>query len=63
MTCNLSWRIRRVDLFSLPRLISNGCLVLVHTLLMLMLISTIFPVGTVSAAFLQDYSATPTKKS
>ena len=34
-----------------------------HTLLMLMLISTIFPVSTVSAAFLEDYSATPTKKS
>jgi hypothetical protein len=30
---------------------------------MLMLISTIFPVSTVSAAFLEDYSATPTKKS
>jgi hypothetical protein len=30
---------------------------------MLMLISTIFPVSTVNAAFLEDYSATPTKKS
>ena len=30
---------------------------------MLMLILTIFPVSTVSAAFLEDYSATPTKKS
>jgi len=35
----------------------------VHTLLTLLLVSTIFPVSTVSAAFLEDYSHTPTKKS
>ena len=34
-----------------------------HPFLMLMLISTIFPVSTVSAAFLEDYAHTPTKKS
>jgi len=34
-----------------------------HTVLILMLISTILPVSVANAAFLEDYSDTPTKKS
>jgi hypothetical protein len=34
-----------------------------HTVLVLMLISTILPVGIANAAFLEDYVETPTKKS
>jgi hypothetical protein len=34
-----------------------------HTVLILMLISTILPVSIANAAFLEDYSDTPTKKS
>jgi hypothetical protein len=34
-----------------------------HTVLILMLISTILPLGIANAAFLEDYSETPTKKS
>jgi hypothetical protein len=34
-----------------------------HTVLILMLISTILPVSIANAAFLEDYSETPTKKS
>jgi hypothetical protein len=34
-----------------------------HAVLILMLISTILPVSIANAAFLEDYSETPTKKS
>jgi cobalamin-dependent methionine synthase I len=34
-----------------------------HTVFILMLISTILPVSIANAAFLEDYSETPTKKS
>ena len=34
-----------------------------HTVLILMLISTILPVSIANAAFLEDYADTPTKKS
>jgi len=34
-----------------------------HTVLILILISTILPVGIANAAFLEDYADTPTKKS
>jgi hypothetical protein len=34
-----------------------------HTVLILMLISTILPVSIANAAFLEDYAHTPTKKS